>query len=164
MQYVSKYNSPLGEILLAADDIGLIGLWFIGQKYFKINLNSEYEEREIEIIKIAKKWLDIYFSGKKPKFKIKLHLIGTDFQKEVWQILSNIPYGKTITYKDIAIIIASKRKTKNMAYQAVGKAVGKNPISIIIPCHRVVGTDGSLTGYAGGIDKKIALLKLEKGL
>ncbi len=162
MTYTWYYNSPLGKILLAADDDGLTGLWFEGQKYFAKNLSEETEEKETEIIKEAEKWLDIYFSGREPDFMPKIKFTGTDFQNEVWKILCDIPYGKTVTYGFIAEQMAKKRKKKSMSAQAVGGAVGHNEISIIVPCHRVLGTNGSLTGYAGGIDKKIKLLELEK--
>ena len=162
MQYISYYTSPLGRILMAADDIGLTGLWFEGQRYFASQLDQEHEEREIPVFIQAKKWLDIYFSGKEPDFEVPMHFKGTDFQKEVWDILCSIPYGKTMTYGEIAKQLAAKRGLGSMSAQAVGGAVGHNRISIIVPCHRVVGTNGSLTGYAGGIDKKIALLTLEK--
>lgn len=160
--YTSLYNSPFGKIMLAADDKGLVGLWFVGQKYFALGLDKKNEEKETEIIKLAKKWLDVYFDGKEPDFKVPLHFIGTDFQNDVWNILYNVPYGKTITYGEIGNIIAQKRGLKTMSAQAIGGAVGKNKISIIVPCHRVVGKNGSLTGYAGGLDKKINLLKLEE--
>ncbi len=163
MQYTSKYESPLGSILLAADEIGLTGLWFEGQKYFALYLHEEHEEKELPVFEQAKKWLDIYFSGKEPDMKLPLHFTGTEFQNEVWEILCSIPYGQTRTYGDIAKRIAKKKGLAHMSAQAVGGAVGHNEISIIVPCHRVVGSNGSLTGYAGGIDKKIALLKLEKG-
>ncbi len=162
MQYISKYKSPIGNILLAADEIGLTGLWFEGQKYFALYLQEEHEEKELPIFEAARRWLDIYFSGSEPNFKLPLHFVGSDFQNEVWEILYSIPYGKTMTYGEIAKQLAKKRGIVRMSAQAVGGAVGKNEISIIVPCHRVVGTNGSLTGYAGGIDKKIALLKLEK--
>ena len=162
MVYTCTYKSPLGNMLLAADEIGLTGLWFEGQKYFAKNLSEETEEKETEIIKEAEKWLDIYFSGREPDFMPKIKFTGTDFQNEVWKILCDIPYGKTVTYGFIAEQMAKKRKKKSMSAQAVGGAVGHNEISIIVPCHRVLGTNGSLTGYAGGIDKKIKLLELEK--
>ena len=162
MQYISHYKSPIGNILLAADDIGLTGLWFEGQKYFALYLDKELEEKEISLFKKVKYWLDIYFSGEEPDFTIPLHFIGTGFQKEIWKILYSIPYGHTMTYGAIAKQIAIKRGIERMSAQAVGGAVGHNEISIIVPCHRVVGTNGSLTGYAGGIDKKIKLLTLEK--
>ena len=161
MQYITHYQSPLGNILLAADDIGLTGLWFEGQKYYALYLDKEHMEKEIPLFKDVKHWLDIYFSGKEPDFKLPLHFTGTDFQNEVWEILYSIPYGKTMTYGEIAKQIAANRGLKRMSAQAVGGAVGHNEISIIVPCHRVVGTNGSLTGYAGVIDKKVALLTLE---
>ena len=155
------YDSPLGGILLAADEIGLTGLWFDGEKYFADNLPAEYTERETPILVEVKRWLDIYFIGKEPDFLPPLHPIGSAFRQSVWEILLQIPYGKTTTYGEIARQLAEKRKLPRMSAQAVGGAVGHNEISIIIPCHRVVGTNGSLTGYAGGIDKKMKLLKLE---
>jgi len=161
MIYTSRYISPLGEILIAADEIGLIGLWFVGQKYFAFDLIKENIEKDTDIIKSAKNWLDIYFSGKDPNFKVPIHFIGTKFQNEVWEILYNIPYSKTMTYGEIANIIAKSRGLKSMSAQAVGGAVGRNKISIIVPCHRILGINGNLTGYASGIDKKISLLKLE---
>lgn len=161
MQYTSKYKSPLGGILLAADELGLTGLWFEGQKYFAYDLDKENQEKELPVFKQAKKWLDIYFSSKEPDFKLPLHFTGTAFQTEVWDILYRIPYGQTTTYGNIAAQLAKQRGLERMSAQAVGGAVSHNKISIIVPCHRVVGTNGSLTGYAGGIDKKIALLKLE---
>lgn len=161
MQYTAKYNSPIGEILMAADDIGLTGLWFSGAKYYASNLCSEQEEKNIPVLQEAKRWLDVYFSGKEPDFMPALHFIGTPFRVMVWEILKQIPYGKTITYKDIAEQIAKQKGQKQMSAQAVGGAVGHNNISIIVPCHRVIGTDGSLTGYAGGIERKSRLLALE---
>lgn len=161
MIYTCTYLSPLGNILLASDEIGLTGLWFEGQKYFANTLPDKRIPQETEILTEAKRWLDIYFSGKKPTFTPPLHPVGSTFRQAVWQILPEIPYGQTITYGEIAGKIAEKENISRMSAQAVGGAVGHNQISIIIPCHRVVGTTGSLTGYAGGIDKKIALLELE---
>ena len=162
MQYISHYPSPIGNMLLAADEMGLTGLWFEGQKYFALDLDKEHEEKEIPLFEKVKQWLDIYFSGKEPDFTIPLHFTGTEFQKEVWEILCTIPYGQTMTYGEIAKRIASRKGLPHMSAQAVGGAVGHNRISIIVPCHRVVGANGSLTGYAGGIEKKVKLLKLEK--
>ena len=161
MQYISHYHSPLGDILLAADSAGLTGLWFEGQKYFALYLDKEHEEKELPVFEEAKRWLDIYFSGKNPDFQVPLHFTGTDFQNEVWEILYAIPYGQTTTYGALAKQLAEINGGKRVSAQAVGGAVGHNPVSIIVPCHRVVGSDGSLTGYAGGIDKKIRLLTLE---
>jgi methylated-DNA-[protein]-cysteine S-methyltransferase len=169
------YASPLGDMLLTADDEGLTGAWFVGQKYFatrscdaqEISLEDICEEPENSrpnssfILGKAKRWLDQYFAGIEPNVQVPLHLIGTDFQQEVWAILLTIPYGQTSTYGDIAKLIAEKRGIARMSAQAVGGAVGHNPISIIVPCHRVLGSNGSLTGYAGGIERKISLLSLE---
>lgn len=161
MQYTYHYQSPLGNMLLAADDIGLTGLWFEGQKYFAYHLDKDSVEKDLPLFKKAKRWLDIYFSGKNPDFELPLHFIGTDFQKAVWQILCTIPYGNTITYGEIATLMAKKKGIAHMSAQAVGGAIGHNKISVIVPCHRVVGANGSLTGYAGGIEKKKRLLTLE---
>lgn len=161
MQYTSNYRSPLGDILLAADEVGLTGLWFVGQKYFALYLDQEHEEKEIPVFDETKQWLDIYFAGCMPDFTPTLHFTGTAFQNEVWEILCTIPYGETLTYGEIARRLAAKRGLERMSAQAVGGAVSHNEISIIVPCHRVVGTNGSLTGYAGGIDRKVKLLTLE---
>lgn len=161
MQYTSKYQSLIGEILLSADEIGITGLWFTDQKYYALYLDQENEEKETLLLKKAKEWLNIYFEGKKPNFKLPLHFIGSDFQKEVWEILTTIPYGKVMTYGEIANILAKRKGISHMSAQAVGGAVGHNQISIIVPCHRVVGSNGSLTGYAGGIKRKKYLLELE---
>lgn len=163
MMYTCTYKSPLGNILIAADDIGLTGLWFEEQKYFAHGIDlSDSEEKENNILKETTKWLDLYFKGENPPFTPKLHPMGSEFRKQVWGILLTIPYGQTVTYGEIATKLAVSMGLSHMSAQAVGGAVGHNRISIIIPCHRVVGTNGSLTGYAGGIDKKIALLELEK--
>lgn len=161
MMYTMNYSSPVGDILLAADAEGLTGLWFVGEKYFADHLDPEHTEKETPILLDTKKWLDIYFSGKKPDFTPKLHLIGTDFRRSVWELLLQIPYGETTTYGKIAETLAAKNGIKKMSARAVGGAVGHNEISIIVPCHRVIGSNGSLTGFAGGIDKKIKLLTLE---
>lgn len=162
MVFTMNYSSPLGEILLAADDIGLTGVWFYGQKYFAHSLTEESVGGTVPALVRAKEWLDIYFGGDEPDFVPPLHPIGSEFQCEVWDILLRIPYGETVTYGDIARELAEKKGSAKMSAQAVGGAVGHNNISMIIPCHRVVGASGSLTGYAGGIDRKIALLTLEK--
>ena len=162
MQYTGHYQSPMGRILLAADDAGLTGLWFEGQKYFALYLDKEHEERELPVFDQAKRWLTIYFSGEEPDFSVPLHFTGTEFQKAVWEILCSIPYGKTVTYGEIAKQLAAEKGLQHMSAQAVGGAVGHNQISIIVPCHRVVGANGSLTGYAGGIERKEKLLALEK--
>ena len=159
--YTSVYSSELGDILLAADEIGLTGLWFFGQSYFADTLPTEQIAQETPILTQAREWLDEYFSGKEPDFTPKLHPIGSPFRQEVWRILLQIPYGQTMTYGEIARQMEKLQNRPHMSAQAVGGAVGHNGISIIIPCHRVVGTKGSLTGYAGGLDKKMALLELE---
>ncbi len=161
MTFLQHYNSPLGGILLAADEIGLTGLWFDGQKYFARDLPAEHVEQNTPVLSEAKRWLDIYFTGREPDFTPPLHPIGSVFRQAVWEILLQIPYGQTTTYGEIARQLAAKLGLPRMSAQAVGGAVGHNEISIIIPCHRVVGTNGSLTGYAGGIDKKVKLLELE---
>ena len=162
MTCITHYDSPMGGILLAADEIGLTGLWFEGQKYFANNLPAERVERETETLALAKRWLDIYFAGKEPDFMPPLHPVGSPFRRAVWELLLEIPYGQTTTYGELSRRLAAKMGIAHMSAQAVGGAVGHNGISIIIPCHRVVGTGGSLTGYAGGVDKKVKLLELEQ--
>lgn len=157
MYYTSEYISPLGKIILAADGDGLCGLWFEGQKYFcaTIDQNTIVKD-DIDIFIKTKQWLDDYFDGKKPSIKsLTLSPKGSPFRQKVWQVLCEIPYGEVVTYSDI-----SQKLGVNCA-QAVGNAVGHNPISVIIPCHRVVGKNSSFTGYAGGIEKKKFLLELE---
>ena len=163
MIYTTHYKSPIGDILLASKNNKLIGLWIEGQKYYLSNLKDEIKEEEKEILIKTKDWLDRYFKGEEPSInELDLNPLGSNFRKSVWKILREIPYGEVITYKDIADTIAKQKGLKKMSSQAVGGAVSHNPISIIIPCHRVVGSNGSLTGYAGGIDKKVYLLKHEK--
>lgn len=161
MIFIQHYDSPLGGILLAADETGLTGLWFDGQKFFARDLPAERVEQNTPTLSEVKRWLDIYFTGKEPDFMPPLHPIGSAFRRSVWEILLRIPYGQTTTYGEIARQLAEKQGRPRIAAQAVGGAVGHNKISIIIPCHRVVGTNGSLTGYAGGIDKKVKLLEWE---
>lgn len=163
MIYKTYYNSPVGKILLAGKDNKLIGLWIEGQKYYLGKLNEEIKEKDDEPILLkTKKWLDKYFNGEKPKIYFDLAPVGSVFAKNVWKILCKIPYGEITTYGKIANEMAIIMKKERMSAQAIGGAVGHNPISIIIPCHRVVGTNGSLTGYAGGMEKKIKLLEHEK--
>ncbi|MBP3209762.1 MAG: methylated-DNA--[protein]-cysteine S-methyltransferase [Oscillospiraceae bacterium] len=164
MEYTYHYTSPLGEISLASNGEKLSGLWFVGQKYFAKTLEKEHEEKHLPIFDETNHWLDQYFSGKIPDFKPPLFLRGTPFRRSVWEILLAIPYGKTMTYGEIAKIIARQNGYQYMSAQAVGGAVGHNPISLIIPCHRVLGADGSLTGYAGGLERKRWLLSLENNL
>ena len=164
MIYKTHYKSPIGDLLLASKEGKLIGLWIEGQKYYKSNFLEEMEENENEKILLkTKKWLDRYFDNEKPRInELELNPIGSEFRQAVWKILCDIPYGKVTTYKKIAEQIAKQKGITKMSAQAVGGAVGHNPISIIIPCHRVIATNGDLTGYAGGIDKKIYLLQHEK--
>lgn len=161
MHYINHYNSPLGKITFASNGKELTGLWFNGQKYFASTLTKEYEQKNLPVFEQTAKWLDIYFSGKNPNFTPPLFLSSTSFRNEVWKILLTIPYGKIMTYGEIAKLMAENRGVEKMSARPVGGAVGHNPISIIVPCHRVVGTDGSLTGYAGGVDIKEKLLKFE---
>lgn len=155
MLFLTHYASPLGPILLAADETGLTGLWFEAQKYFPSFLGVDYQEKETPVLTETARWLDVYFSGKDPGFLPPLHPQGSPFRQTVWDILLTIPRGQTMTYGEIA------RRLGVRSAQAVGGAVGHNPISILIPCHRVVGSDGSLTGYAGGVERKARLLQLE---
>ena len=161
MQCISYYQSPLGRILLSSDDTGLSGLWFEGQRYFARNLDVDAVERETEILKDAKRWLDVYFSGHEPEFSIPLHIQGSPFHKEVSRIMCSIPYGEVMTYGEIAEMIRTLFGVPHMSARAVGGAVGHNEISIIVPCHRVVGSNGNLTGYGGGMERKMKLLELE---
>lgn len=161
--YKWKYNTPerFTNIYMNSDGEYLTGLWFEGSRDSSKH-TLECEEKELPIFKETSKWLDIYFSGKNPNFTPKYKINNlTPFRKEVIDIMNTIPYGKTITYNDISKIIAKNRGINKMSSQAVGGAVGWNPICIIISCHRVVGTNGSLTGYGGGIQNKVSLLKLE---
>ena len=161
MNYITTYKSQIGTITLISDGISLTNLYIEGQKYNIKNIKDYHEENNLEIFQKTKKWLDTYFKGIKPNIDIKIKLNTTKFSEEVYTILKDIPYGELITYKDIAIKLKQKGITKNLCYQAVGRAVGNNPISIIIPCHRVIGSNNSLTGYNGGIELKKKLLELE---
>lgn len=161
MDYINDYMSPLGGMTMASDGEFLIGLWFDGEKYFGESLSGSSEKRSLPVFDETKRWLDVYFRGEEPDFTPRLSLDTTPFRKRICELMMEIPYGRTVTYAHLARQIAEERGLKSMSAQAVGGAVGHNPISIIIPCHRVVGFDGSLTGYAGGIDKKLRLLQLE---
>lgn len=165
MEYISHYTSPLGGIIIAGSRNAVTGLWFDGQKYCAAGLDPEHEECTEEnilpVFQEVRRWLDRYFRGQEPGFLPPLDPKGTAFQKSVWDILLTIPYGTTMTYGQIASRIASEQGLPHMSAQAVGGAVGHNPISILIPCHRVIGSSGSLTGYAGGIERKIRLLEME---
>ena len=162
MKYVSRYHSPLGMLTMASDGEHLTGLWIEGQKYYAAALKGECKEKNLAIFEQTKRWLDMYFRGEIPDFTPPLLLEGSPFRQKVWEILRQIPYGQVMTYGEIAGRIAAQMGVEKMSAQAVGGAVGHNPVSIIVPCHRVVGSGGSLTGYAGGIDKKVALLTIEK--
>lgn len=166
MYYKTIYHSPIGELTLACDGEGqnLVGLWTQGQKYHGgIIAKAMTENNDIPLFYTVKNWLYRYFAGEKPGiYELPLAPIGGEFRQEVWHILRQIPYGEVTTYGNIAKKIAAKMDRKSMSSQAVGGAVGHNPISIIIPCHRVVGSSGSLTGFAGGIAMKIKLLELEQ--
>ena len=161
MLYTSPYTSPLGGMTLVSDGTALVGLYFDGQKYAAEGLDATRTQKNLPIFEEARRWLDVYFSGRKPDFTPPTAPAGTAFQQSVWEILRTIPYGETTTYGAIARRIEQNTGCR-MSAQAVGGAVGRNPISILIPCHRVVGTNGSLTGYAGGIDKKAYLLRIEE--
>lgn len=163
MYYTASCDSPLGRLTLASDKTALTGLWIDGQKYDRYSLRGKKAvEAEVPVFAEVRSWLGRYFAGEKPEIsELEIRMDGSDFQKEVWSILCEIPYGTVTTYGEIARKMAALRGRKSMSAQAVGGAVSHNPISIIVPCHRVVGADGSLTGYAGGIDKKIMLLEHE---
>lgn len=156
MDYTHHYDSPLGGITMASDGRSLTGLWFDGQAHFGTTLSPEHEEKHLPVFEQADQWLDSYFSGKVPDCAPSVSLEGTPFQKAVWELLLTIPYGCTVTYGQLA------RMLNIPCAQAVGGAVARNPVSLIVPCHRVVGKNGSLTGYAGGIHIKRELLTLEK--
>ena len=158
MDCIQYYDSPLGRIMMAGSGEMLTGLWFAGQKYFAETLAAGYTEKEIPVLSGTKRWLDLYFGGTVPDFTPPLEMRGSAFRRAVWEILLSIPYGRTVTYGEIAGRIAGR----NGAAQAVGGAVSHNPVSLIIPCHRVIGADGSLTGYAGGTDRKSCLLRMEQ--
>lgn len=164
MIYTLHYDSPLGGILIAEQDHSVIGLWFEGQKYFADSLvKRKIEQAQTEVLKQTAEWLDRYFRGEKPEItELSLAPEGSEFRREVWKLLCDIPYGEVTTYGELARKIADRRGLPGMSAQAVGGAVGHNPISIIIPCHRVVGANRSLTGYAGGLERKRRLLELER--
>lgn len=154
--YTREYDSPMGKMLLACNDTGIIGAWFEGQKYYAAGLDNAAENPEAPLLAAASEWLDEYFGGGRPDISaLPLSPAGTDFRRSVWSELCRIPYGETVSYSELA------RRLGGTSPRAVGTAVGHNPVSVIIPCHRVVGADGALTGYAGGIWRKKLLLELE---
>ena len=165
-----SYQSPLGEILLAADSGALVGLWFSGQRYLPAWLSSVVvqplptanSDSTAAVLRRTALWLDTYFSGCEPDFIPALAPVGTPFRQQVWRLLLQIPYGQTVTYGHLASLLARAKGVPTMSAQAIGGAVGHNPISLIIPCHRVIGANGSLTGYAGGVERKEQLLYMER--
>ncbi len=161
MQYTGHYESPLGAITLASDGESLTGLWFNGQRHFAATLGHEHEEADLAVFAQTTSWLDAYFSGTDPDFAPPIAPSGSDFRQAVWKLMSSVPFGQMTTYGQISTRMAKERACGRVSAQAVGGAVAHNPILIILPCHRVVGARGSLTGYAGGIDKKAWLLEHE---
>ncbi len=160
--YTTFYSSPFGDMFLAQKDGALVGLWFEGQKYYSAAISEAVPKDDDKTLVKVKRWLDRYFAGQKPDAaELALAPAGSDFRQAVWAVLRKIPYGKTISYGDIARTLANRKGFEQVSARAVGGAVAHNPVSVIIPCHRVVGSDGKLTGYAGGIDKKIKILELE---
>lgn len=162
MIYTSIINTPIGTMTASAEGEKLTGLWFIGQKYYPTDTSAWVNEPDHMVFKLLRKWLASYFSGTDYAPLPDLAMNGTSFQKSVWEILLEIPYGRVTTYGEIAKKLAALRGLSSMSAQAIGGAVGHNPISILIPCHRVIGSDGNLTGYAGGLEKKVYLLQLEQ--
>lgn len=161
ISYIRKYHSPLGEITLACRDDGLTGLWFDGQKHYGSTLTDIKTEADTPVMSLAVRWLDEYFSGHEPQFMPPVSLLGTPFSRLVWQRLTEIPYGTTLTYKELTLRMAVRCECGEGAVRAVAAAIGRNPVSIIVPCHRVIGSGGRLTGYAGGIRRKEWLLRME---
>ena len=161
MKYLQTIPSPIGNLTVSSDGENILGLWIEGQKYFARNLGKDVSEENLSIFENVREWLGIYFGGNEPNFALSVKPQGSPFQKSVWDILRQIPYGKTTSYGEIAKQIEVQNGGKRTSARAVGGAVGHNPVSILIPCHRVVGKNGALTGYAGGISKKIQLLAIE---
>lgn len=162
ISYIRKYHSPLGTITLACREDGLTGLWFDGQKHYGSTLTGSVAEEDRPVLSLAAEWLDIYFSGREPRFTPPVSLEGTPFRHLVWQRLTAIPYGTTLTYRDLTLRMAAGGECGEGAVRAVAAAIGHNPVSLIVPCHRIVGSGGSLTGYAGGLERKEWLLRLER--
>ncbi|MDN6242803.1 MAG: methylated-DNA--[protein]-cysteine S-methyltransferase [Tetragenococcus koreensis] len=160
MIYMNKTDSPLGPLVLTSDGENLTGLWFENRS----TIQESWQEKELPIFTETQSWLQEYFTGKDPAWMLPVKPEGTDYRKNVWKALLEVPYGETASYKDIAQMVDAASPDRKTSARAVGGAVGKNPISIIIPCHRIIGSDGDLTGYGGGIDRKINLLELEKSL
>ena len=163
MDYTGHYDSPLGGVTLASDGKALVGLWFDGQKHFGETLSPAHEDKPLPVFDETSRWLDVYFSGREPDFAPPVKLRGTPFQQAVWALLRTIPFGLTTTYGALARRLAAEQGQSRASARAVGSAVGRNPVSLIVPCHRVLGAGGALTGYAGGLERKAALLALEQG-
>jgi methylated-DNA-[protein]-cysteine S-methyltransferase len=161
VEYIQKIKSPVGVLTVSSDGKNISGLWIAGQKYFAGTLEKNACQKELPVFEDVRKWLAVYFSGKEPDFMPPVVFKGSLFQKSVWNNLRAIPYGKTVTYGELAKKIALNNDGKQTSARAVGGAVGHNPVSILIPCHRVIGLNGALTGYAGGVDIKEKLLRLE---
>ncbi len=164
ISFTCKYHSPLGEITLACRDDRLTGLWFDGQKHYGSTLTGRTEEADVPVLRLAVRWLDEYFSGHEPQFVPPLSLVGTPFSRLVWRRLMDIPCGTTLTYKELTLRMAACGECGAGAVRAVAAAIGRNPVSLIVPCHRVIGSGGSLTGYAGGVWRKEWLLQAERSM
>ena len=160
--YTWHYDSPLGGITLASNGRSLTGLWFDGQKDFGSTIMPKNEQKNLPVFRETCKWLDLYFGGEIPDFTPPLTFNTTVFRKAVWTALLKIPYGTTVSYKELAEQIEKDENVKHVSARPIGGAVAMNPISLIVPCHRVIGSNGSLTGYAGGLERKAKLLQLEK--
>ncbi|MFP3090296.1 methylated-DNA--[protein]-cysteine S-methyltransferase [Treponema sp. TIM-1] len=161
MEYIHSIKSPVGMLTVSSDGKNVSGLWIEGQKYFSKTLGKDVLEQDLPLFEKVEKWLAVYFSGKEPDFMLPLMPQGSPFQKSIWKLLGNIPYGQTTTYGEIAKQFERENKDRHTSARAIGNAVGHNPISILIPCHRVIGKNGNLTGYAGGITIKRKLLQTE---
>ena len=162
MYYIDHCTTPFGPVTLASDGTHLTGLWFDGQKYYASTLPEGAEHRALAVFTQTRHWLDCYFGGEPLPPLPPLRPEGSPFRQAVWQLLLEIPYGQTATYGALAEVLARRQNRPSLSAQAVGGAVGHNPISILIPCHRVLGSGGRLTGYAGGLERKAGLLALER--
>ncbi len=160
--YVTHVASPLGLLTLASDGVALTGLWLEGQRFFPRTLPLTHGEKELPVFHETRRWLEVYFQGREPDFLPPIRLQGTPFQQRVWGLLSTIPYGTTVTYGELARLLSAPTGSPRASARGVGGAVARNPVSILVPCHRVVGSGGALTGYAGGLDRKRYLLALER--
>lgn len=161
MQFVSHYQSPIGPVTLVAEGDALVGAWFNDQRFFCSTLTPSAVAGVTPVLNDAARWLDDYFKGMRPEYLPALSFAGSDFRLRVWRLLVEIPYGQTTTYRDLGEKVAQNAGKRRMSAQAVGGAVGHNPICIFVPCHRVLAANGSLAGYAGGLERKEFLLRLE---